>query len=458
MRLKKYPPVFLLASIVFYFAFGFFFIYQARADIKEGEYRSAVTAYTRAARLFFWRGDLWEQAALAALQAEDLSSAIYYFERAERSPKGELALAYAYYQLQDWDSAQRVFASGAQKYSQPDFYEGLAVLFHAQKKWNEERLALENQIALDASDARAHYRLGALLTLLEPDLALQNLMRAASLDPHFDSAVQTLRAALNSSAVEPDESNYRVTLGRALGLVNEWALASASFEKAIALNEKNAEAWAWLGEAKQQRGEEGRGELERAIELDDASPVIHALNGLSWSRQGEYQKAFEAYSRAAELDPQNPAWQASLGETYWRMGDLVAALQAYQRAAELSPQEAEYWRLLASFCAENGVDVEGIALPAAEKAAELAPDDADALDTLGFVYYSTRRYATAQKILLDVIARYPQHYSAHIHLAMNYLAQGNAGAAQMRLTFVREADPNGEYGLLAQRMLETYFK
>ena len=85
-----------------------------------------------------------------------------------------------------------------------------------------------------------------------------------------------------------------VTMGRALGLVNEWDLSLAAFEKAIALDAENAEAWAWLGEAKQhiiytQTGETvskgvGLEELGHALTLDPSSVVVRALRGLYWNR------------------------------------------------------------------------------------------------------------------------------------------------------------------------------
>ncbi len=111
-------------------------------------------------------------------------------------------------------------------------------------------------------------------------------MLASSLDPETDPAVQTLRTALNLSATQPDPSQQLVTIGRTLGLVQEWDLSIAAFEKAIELNAENAEAWAWLGEAKQQIGQDGRVELDQAVTLDPTSVTVRALRGLYWNRQG----------------------------------------------------------------------------------------------------------------------------------------------------------------------------
>ncbi len=114
------------------------------------------------------------------------------------------------------------------------------------------------------------------------------------------------------------------------------------------------------------------------------------------------------YLLAAEYEPKNPAWQASIGDAQLKLGDLSAALTAYQLATELAPDEATYWRLLAIFCAENGVHVEDVGLPAAQKAVEIAPDDPFALDALGWSYLASGRYANAEQTLMDVIDRFPE--------------------------------------------------
>jgi tetratricopeptide (TPR) repeat protein len=327
---------------------------------------------------------------------------------------------------------------------------------------------LENQLRLeDAGDAYAYYRLGLLITVLEPEQALTDLMRASFLDSQFDPAVQTLRAALNLSAVQPDASQQMVTIGRALGLVQEWDLSLAAFEKAITINAKNAEAWGWLGEEKQHTGaaqtgeavskDVGLAELDRAVALDPTSVVVHALRGLYWNRQQNYPQMLAEYLLAAEYEPTNPAWQAEIGNAYIKRGDLVAALAAYQHATELAPNESTYWRLLAVFCADNSVHLDDVGLPAAQKAVDLAPDNPFALDALGWSYFSSGRYASAEQTLLDLIKRFPDHLPAHIHLAQTYLAQGNRAAAQEKLMYVQSIDPNGANGKTARQLLKQYF-
>jgi tetratricopeptide (TPR) repeat protein len=440
-------------------------IYTGYSEVKHGEaefaaknYLSAAESFEQAARLLIWRSDLWENAGIAAGAGGNLSDAIIFLKRAPKlSEQGWLVLGYSYFNTGDASSALKAYQKGLQFHDSASLYSGLAFIYRQQKDWPAESDALRNQTRLDMDDAYAHYRLGLLLSFLEPEQALPELMLASSLDPETDPAVQTLRTALNLSATQPDASEQLVTIGRTLGLVQEWDLSIGAFEKAIALKADSAEAWAWLGEAKQQTGQDGRVELDRAMSIDHTSVTVRALRGLYWNRQQRYSQMLAEYLLAAEYEPENPAWQASIGDAYLKRGDLAAALTAYQRATELAPNEATYWRLLAIFCSENGVHVEDVGLPAAQKAVMLAPDDPDALDVLGWSYLSSGRYASAEQTLLDVIDRFPEHFPAHIHLAMTYLAQGNHAAAFNELTYVRDTDPNGSTGSFAKQLLEKYF-
>lgn len=446
------------AFVIPFFSSGWLALNRAQTSLAAADYGAAAESFSRAALFFPWRGDLWERAGVAAAKAQDYSRSVAYFRRAVNlSEEGWIWLGASQLSLGDAEGAVSTLRRGLQVYDSAAMYRLLAAAHREQKDWKEERAALENQLRLDPSDAYASYRLGLLLTVFAPERALTYLTFAASLDPQFDPAVQTLRSALNLSAAQPSASQQMATLGRALGLVKEWDLAGLAFEKAIALDEENAEAWAWLGEAKQQVGQDGTAELDKAVSLDPASVVARGLRALYWSRQGKYPLTLAEYALAAKYEPENPAWQVGMGSAYAANGDLVSALSAYQRAVELAPNEAAYWSLLAVFCADYGIYLEEIGLPAANKAMDLSPDDPASLDALGWVYLSSGRYASAEQVLSDAAARFPDSLPISIHLAMTYLAQGNRPAAFETLTRVKSLDPRGDYGETAARLLERYF-
>lgn len=449
----------LLAIIASMLIAGSSSLNRAEEASARGEYPLAGEMYANAARTLFWRRDLFEKAGIAFAQAGEFSTAVSYFEeQAELSEQGWLWYCTSYIQLGNLPAAVSSCTQGAEAHDSAELYSLLAFVYRSQKDWDAERLALENQTRLNAMDAYAAYRLGLLVILSSPDDALRELTRASTLDPEIDSAVQTLRVALAVSSRQSDASMQKVVIGQAFGLVQDWELAQTAFEQAIQLDENNAEAWAWLGEAKQQTGQNGSVELDRALSLDRLSVNVRALRGLYWSRQGKYEQMLAEYLLASGIESQNPRWQANIGEAHAKLGDLVSALTAYQRAVELAPTEAEYWRLLAYFCAENNVQIEEVGLPAAQQALMLAPNDPAVLDAAGYVYLSTGRYANAEASFTQAIDMEPQYFPAYIHLAMTHLAQGDQAAAFNLLTFVRDADNAGTYAETAQQLLYKYFR
>ena len=463
------PIVIVVVAAATFFAFvaaGQNSLKEADAHFTAQNYAEAAKAYERSARLLFWQTGLWEKAGIASAKGGDTAQAITYLDQAgdTLSEEGWGWLGSSYLSLGEVDSAIEVLQRGLQTHEAPMLHGLLAFAYRQKKDWPAERAALEAQLRLDPNggDVYARYRLGLLLSVLEPEQALTDLMLASSLNPEFDPAVQTLRTALNLSATQPDASEQMIHIGRALGLVQEWDLAVAAFEKAIALNAENAEAWAWLGEAKQQSAQSdaeniGLAELNQAVLLDHESVTVRALRGLYWRRQEKYPQMLAEYLLAAEYDPTNPAWQAEIGNAYIKRGDLVSALAAYQHATELAPDDPTYWRLLAVFCAENTIHMEDIGLPAAEKAVELAPNDPLTLDALGWAYLSSGRFANAENIFVDLITRFPDHLQAHIHLALTYLSMGDRDAAFEKLNEVKNMDPAGPYGQEAGRLLQLYF-
>lgn len=418
----------------------------------------AMELYETAATRLFWRSDLWERAGIAAQQAGQPEQAMRLLERAPSlTAQGWLSLGQVRLQAQLPDQALTAFESSIDQHATAQAFAGIAQVRHMQGNIEAERAALENQLLLAPEDAAAQYRLGLLLSLLDINSAMTHFQLASQLDGEYAPVFETLRSTLNLAELDPTETGRLVTLGRGLGLVDEWDLARRAFESAVAADAQNAEAWAWLGEAKQHLGGDARVELDQALTLAPNSVVVRGLRGLYWKRSGDARQALSEYQQAAALEPDNPAWKASLGETYARLGDLVLALSNFQRATELAPDESAYWRLLAVFCVENGVHVEDVGLPAAQQAVDLSPEDPLALDILGWTQLSLGKFYTAEQTLFSALALAPDYASAHLHLALVYLQTGDRTAAYAHLRRVMETDPNGVSGRQAEMILKQYF-
>ncbi len=433
----------------------------AEQEAGLGRDAEASQTYELAARQLPWRAELWEQAGLAAFRGQEPGEAIRLLQIAEKraplSVDGSVALGSALWTEGEASTAIAAWQAGMRTHpGDPALLDRLIAAYDQQRAYAEEQTALISRLAA-GQDPSASYRLGLLLMVSDPSRADAELQKAASLDSRFEPAVTTLRAALQAAAHEPETTGRLVVIGRGLGLVEEWGPALEAFDQAIHADRQNADAWAWFGEAQQHLGQDGRQALDEAVRLDPRDAVIHALRALYFARQGDHAAAVAEQLQAAQLQPQNPELQLALGEAYAAAGDLVAALTAYQQATNLAPQDSSTWTQLAAFCANNGVQVDTVGLPAALKAASLAPHDAQALDILGWSYAQTGLPQTAKEKLLQAIQAQPDLAMAHLHLAEVYLRMGDYVSARGEFNEATGLDPNGAAGQLAAQLLRQYF-
>ena len=445
--------IFLAISVPFLIS-GYAELERASASTS---YLEAGTHYYRAAQRLPWRPDLYELAGHAYYHAKEYVQAdeSYQkaFERQAFSPAGWVAWGDVNYLQDDTQRATEIWEQALeQKNPSEHLYSRLAEIYQSRGEISKAAQTLQKYASAHPEDADARYRLGLLLALSDPDRASAELLSASGQNPELDPAVQTLRTALNLASIEESASARSVIIGRGLALVNEWRLARIAFEEASRLDENNAEAWAWLGEANQQIGLEGSEQLERAFGLNPDSSTVRGLRGLYYQRTGNYREALTEFQTAAALEPENGMWHISLGETHAKLGDLIRALEAYQKATAFAPEDPGYWRLLAIFCAQNNVNVRDVGVPAAQKAVVLDGNNPASLDILGWLLTLDARYEEAERMLNRALELDPQNSSAHLHLGMLYLQLTNRDLAYDHLIRARDLG-NKE----AEMVLGQYF-
>lgn len=430
---------------------------ELKQAITGDSYIEVAEHYLRAAQRLPWRADLYELAGHAYFNASEYTRAdeMYRiaFDRNVLSPEGWAAWGDVNYLN---DKPARAVEIWKQALEQEGFSDGLyprlARAAQEQEEYSGAARYLETYAANQPRDASAHYQLGLLLTLTEPDRAASELILASQLDLRFDPAVQSLRAALSLASLADAPSEKFVIIGAGLGSVEEWELARAAFESAVRADGANAEAWAWLGEANQRSGREGIAELDRALELNPNSSVVRGLRGLYLQRIGNYRDALTEFQVAASLEPQNPARFVSLGDAYALTGDLIRALESFQYATTLAPEDASYWRALAEFCGRQGIHLNNIGIPAAQRAVVLAPEDSNSEEVLGWLWYLAGDYPAAERHLLRALELDSQNAAAYLRLGMVYLQTGDRTAAFENLIRARDLG-NAE----AEAALKQYF-
>ena len=437
-------------------------IYSGYAELRKGDTASsrleAAQHHQVAALRLPWRADLYELAGHEYYHAKEytLAEASYQkaFQRHALSAAGWVAWGDVHYLMGDTERAAEIWKQGLEQTDpSEDLYSRLALIYKEQKNYTQAAEYFQRYVSNHLDDASAHYQLGLLLTLSDPQTATSELITASQLDPELDPAVQALRTALNLASLSESPSAQLVIIGRGLGLVSEWELAQAAFEQAIQADEKNAEAWAWLGEAQQQAGnQDAFTSLERALRLNPNSAVVRGLRGLYFQRVGNNRQALAEFQAAAKLQPDDPALYVSIGESYSKLGDMIRAVEAYQYATALAPEDANYWRLLAQFCGQNNINIKDVGILAAQRAVVLQPDDTSLQDLLGWLSLLDARYPEAERHLLRALELDSQNASAHFHLGMLYFQINDQAAAQAHLISARDLGNTD-----AQAVLNQYF-
>lgn len=306
-------------------------------------------------------------------------------------------------------------------------------------------------------DSEAQYLMGLILSVSRPEAALYHLSLVMAADSEFEDRARGLYNTIDSSLSVSQPAYTAVVVGRELSKLDEWILAEMAFRQATTIDPGYADAWAFLGEARQQIGEEGLPELQTAFELNRDSIAVNTLLSLYWRRQGHFDQAMAYMLRAIEIDEGNPTLIAELGNLYAEAGNLPEAQSMYLQAIDLAPWDPTYWKLLAelSFMSQSSIRDQG--LPAARQSLYLNRDDPYAMDLLGRMFMLLGDNITAERFFRKALYQDPGLVAARLHLGQVLLNQGELESAKIQIELAVQLGNGSEESQHAQRLLQTYF-
>jgi TolB-like protein/Tfp pilus assembly protein PilF len=199
------------------------------------------------------------------------------------------------------------------------------------------------------------------------------------------------------------------------------SLAAAS--KAIALDEGEAEAHAYLGESERvlnwdYRKEES--ELRRAIEIDPNCAPAHMFLALLLAMDGRADEEFAELATAKRLDPLTPIVSSFTAELFLSANRFDDALAEARRMNELDPTFSYFDDSLAATYRERGDLARAIDLYEKAEAVThvLRPG-------LAIAYARAGRLDDARRVLVELIERSKTHYVAADGIASIYVALGD---------------------------------
>ena len=435
---------------------------KVNITLHQGKPGEASAFMADIAQDFPWRSTLWEQAGNYALQAGLDQDAIRYFLAADQrhalSDQGRLSLGDAYLRSKDFvqatNSWQEILKDGQES---TEVFSRLADVYWSTGDIQQLREIYRQWVSFTPADADIQYQYGLLLLTDNPDESVIHLNEAAQIDPELEAVVATYLKVLKDSE-SVDNSAYRdLLIGRTLGQNGQWLIARAAFENAVKSSPEYAEAWAFLAEAHQQLGEDGSGDLAKALKLNPDSVVVQALQALALQRQGKAAEALVYLHRIAQQEPENPTWQVELGNTMVSLGNLLEAFDYYQNAVSIDASCSICWRALANFSLLYSMDINQTGLQAARQLVRLNPKDPEALDLMGQLLMAVKDWSTAERFILRAIELSPAYPEAHLHLGYLYLQQGKNQVAYTELSEAEVLGKDTGTAQSARKLIQAYF-
>jgi len=325
------------------------------------------------------------------------------------------------------------------------------------------------------------------------------------LEGRTGDAEQRLRAVVVAS---PQSAAAHVALGEVLLKRGKDRAAENEFRRALELDADNSEAWFGLGLTVlkagdaagaadsmaralelQHHGEEGHARLDalaeffyaealrragrvdesldvelrphgdarvtsmligRALQLDEASAMLHRAMGVEMARLGDATGATKKVSLAVELDRGDFNSWMHLGRLAIANDDATAAMTAFGEAERIAPQS---WQaqahLAAAFTIAKRFDE---AVERGRRAVVLNPNSADARATLGAALISKGDVAGALLEYREAVRLEPKNEENQLRFAFLLAGQGQTDEAVRVLRGVA-AGPNAEARAAAARML-----
>jgi tetratricopeptide (TPR) repeat protein len=156
----------------------------------------------------------------------------------------------------------------------------------------------------------------------------------------------------------------------------------------------------------------------KAIEIDPKDAEAYNNRGYAHHAMGDFDRAIADYTKVIEIDPRSEAAFNNRGSDYEAKGDFERAAADFTKAIEIDPKDADAYINRCWLRATTNRDLT-LAFADCDTGLRLAPNDANGLDSLGFLYLRLGR-------LDEALADYDAALKANPRLADSLYGRGLA--------------------------------
>jgi tetratricopeptide (TPR) repeat protein len=404
-----------------------------------------------------WRGDLWERLGREYLDKEEYTAAINAFQKGEStrslSSGGKIAWADALISTGDYSSAKEILREIASlKIDLIDFIQVITLQRRIGDVYGAEATLLSAN-RLFPENEEISFQLGLMLSSTQPDSAIQFLSKTQHLNQNDAQLKNALISTIENTQKSIPSSERFLQIGQVLSAFSEWDVAAQAFDSALANDPDSVLGLAYLGETKQQLGQDGYVEITRALDLAPENEIVNGLAGLYYRRQGKNELSLLYLNKAMNINPDANVWVIEKSRTYEQMGDLETAYKLLIDAVNLSPEDYSTWKALSFFCITHNYEVQTTGITAARKALSINSTSSVLADLLGTGLMLSGDYDSAERFFLQALALDPRQSAILIHLGQLKILQKDFQEAREYLQQAIDYAPNNRLRDLAIQLM-----
>ena len=168
--------------------------------------------------------------------------------------------------------------------------------------------------------------------------------------------------------------------------------------------------------------------FDRLLEEEPDNIELLLYAGSFLERQEQYKQAEALYLRGIEIEPRNVDLLFRLGVVYDKTGRKEAVIKQMKDILEIAPDDANALNYLGYTYADMGINLDE-ARQLIEKALQIEPDNGYITDSLGWVYYQKGDYDKAIALLIRAVELSPDDSILLEHLGDAYRQKGDTEKA-----------------------------
>ncbi len=197
-------------------------------------------------------------------------------------------------------------------------------------------------------------------------VTLGNVYRS---NEEFALASETYSRAL-ALLTRVEKEHWRILYYRGIAFERQkiWDKAEADFRQALSLSPEEPLVLNYLGYSmieKKINLNEALGMVKKAVELKPNDGYIVDSLGWAYFQLGDYEEAAIQIERAVDLNPADPIIGEHLGDAYWRVGRTLEARFQWQHAKDNDPEPEDLKRIEEKL--RNGLPDDPVSKPAENK-------------------------------------------------------------------------------------------